>query len=655
MYFCHSIFRIYRIMKKISIFSLLTVMCLCAVAQSVSFTGRDADSRYAQLNRVVITNHTQGWQETLYWPDTTLILKNGTGIDDFSENNGFVLSQNIPNPFKATTNVRLTVAEAGEVSLEIIDMNGRKIVEKSFSDVSAGIHNYRVNLSKTGMYVMTARQNGKQTSIKMVCGEGGGANQLEYAGAAEMSLETFLQTNDRMEYVGYIIVDGEERETKHVMQTLDNSKTVVLPLAKIYDGNNMVQLTNKHKGGEKASPAEDAEGFRVALSLSPFSLNQFEQGYTFVIGDSIATTPEELQSIYRSLGSTEMYVRIATKRHKTAENTTDGEPDENANVHTFDQGIQLCQIAAALNIPINPEIMCAYTYMDMDRVQKPRFEEYPEIYALQNGKEWSELSLDEICVVLEAYGEFVADAILATGCTVNNWNLGNEANFGFAGVGMGTETAVDAKLGKASAMKRYMASVFSTWWLKKHVWAYNVKEFAAIKSGILKAYEKRNLDASHVKFSTHIATVVFTVRCSASYFQYMAKHGYAVETAGISYYPSAPAMSFNKKKLLTKTITRINKKCHVPVFIGEFSYPSGKMDGPFASWNKKLKGYEKDQQGQANIYRDVIAWGKTHGMAGIRYWAPDYEGWYSMSMYEFSNKKGTAKTILKNHKEIVGN
>ena len=106
---------------------------------------------------------------------------------------------------------------------------------------------------------------------------------------------------------------------------------------------------------------------------------------------------------------------------------------------------------------------------------------------------------------------------------------------------------------------------------------------------------------------------------------------------------------------LTKTITKINKKCGTPVFIGEFSYPSGKMEGPFAGWNKKLKGYEKDQQGQANIYRDVMNWGKTHGMAGIRYWAPDYEGWYSMSMFEFSNKKGTAKTILKTHKEIVGN
>ncbi len=638
-------------MKRILTFSLLVLMCCSTMAQNltISFTGRDADKKNIQLSRVVVTNHSKGWQETLYWPDTVLTMKNMT------EEKILVLSQNNPNPFNGTTEANLTMAEDGDVTFVIADMNGYVVETHGCTSLQAGTHKFHITLAKPGMYVMAARMNGHETSIKMMCNEGGGSNQIEYAGVVETCHGASLQIGDKMEYVGYIMVAGMEKETQHISQTLSKSQTVVLQLARTDEGDNIMPAVKKNKTENKAALSNDAEGFRVALSLSPFSLNQFEQGYSFVIGDKTATTPEELQTIYRELGSTEMYVRIATKRHKTAENTTDGEPDENANVHTFDQGIHLCQIAAALDIPINPEIMCAYTYMDMDRVQPPRFEEYPEIYALQNGKEWSELTLDEICVVLEAYGEFVADAILATGCTVNNWNLGNEANFGFAGVGMGVETAVDAKLGKASAMKRYMASVFSAWWLKKHVWAYNVKEFAAIKSGILKAYAKRNIDASQVKFSTHIATVVFTPRCSASYFDYMAKHGYAMETAGISYYPSAPAMSFNKKKLLTKTITKINKKCHVPVFIGEFSYPSGKMEGPFAGWNKKLKGYEKDQQGQANIYKDVLTWGKTHGMAGIRYWAPDYEGWYSMSMFEFSNKKGTAMVILKNHKEIVGN
>ena len=557
-----------------------------------------------------------------------------------AQTNTLKLSQNNPNPFNGVTTVTLSVAEAGAVTLAITDMNGRTIVEThGRASLQSGTHQFRLTVANAGTYVLTARQNGQTSSVKMICNGNGNRNTIEYIGGITGNI---VDTHGRA-YQQYEIW---EPSAHNVADTEIESE----PIAQTPDS---MQIAKKQNKGDKTSDKKAPDDFRVALSLSPFSLPQFQKGYTFTVGDKTATTPEELQQIYMELGSTEMYVRIATKRHVTSENTTDGEPDENANVHTFDQGIKLCQIAATLDIPINPEIMCAYTYMDMDRVQAPRFEEYPEIYALQNGKKWSELSLEEICVVLEAYGEFVADAILETGCTVNNWNLGNEANFGFAGVGMGAETAVDAKLGKASAMKRYMASVFSVWWLKKHVWQYNVKEFAAIKKGILKAYEKRNLDVSNIKFSTHIATVVFTPRCSAAYFKYMAENGYDMETAGISYYPSAPAMSFNKKKLLTKTITKINKKCDIPVFIGEFSYPSGKMEGPFAGWNKKLKGYEKNQQGQANIYSDVIAWGKSNGMAGIRYWAPDYEGWYSMSMFEFSNKKGTAKTILKNHKALI--
>lgn len=543
----------------------------------------------------------------------------------------FVLSQNFPNPFCGTTTVYLATENAGETRLIVSDLYGH--YQSQWSEpIEAGIHKFQITLRMKGIFVLGAHQNGKKASIMLSCEEGGNGNRIEYLGWTDQILE---ETNwdaapedSEEDFVGYA-----SQEQRAVVQEPDN------------------------------------EPFRVALSLSPFSLTQFEKGYTIVVGDRTASTPEELQQIYRDLGSTEMYVRLATKRHKTynadgtLDNTTDGKPDENANVHTFDQVMQTCRIAAQLNIPINPEVMCAYIYMDMDGTQAPRFyeEEYPELYAkpefygIMHSKKWEELSLEDICTVLEIYGEFVGDSILATGCTVNDWNIGNEANFGFAGIGIGTPNSFDQKLAKAGQMKRYMSSLFGLRWLKEHVWKYEAQMLAAVKRGILNAYKHYpELDASNVKFSTHIATVTFTPRATASFFTYMAEHGYAVETAGISYYPSAPAMSTNKKALLTKTVTRINKKCGVPVFIGEFSYPSQEMVGPFAGWNKQLKGYQKDQRGQADIYKDVIAWGKDHGLIGIRYWAPDYEGeWYPMSMFEFSDKVGTAKIILKNHKTIV--
>jgi len=567
------------------------------------------------------------------WTMSAQNLEHVFDMDKLVAGKGFLLSQNNPNSFNGTTDIYLAVMDPEQVTLAVADVNGH--LETMYTgSLESGVHQFRITLKIKGNHVIGAHQNGKSSSVVMICNEGGGTNKIEYIGFVEpIDPEIFAE-----------LVDEDKEEDFIGFASVKSA----------------------------ASTAPTSEPFRVALSLSPFTLNQFDAGYTFKIGNQTATTPADLQKIYQSLGSTEMYVRLATKRHKTyntdgtLDNTTDGKPDENANVHTFDQVMQTCKIAAALNIPINPEVMCAYIYMDMDGTQAPRFykSDYPELYAnpkfaaiMKDGDPsiWQTLSLEDICTVLEIYGEFVGDSILATGCTVNNWNLGNEANFGFAGIGIGTPNSFDQTLAKAGQMKRFMSSLFSVWWLKKHVWCYEAQTLAAVRRGIEKAYDKAGIDRSNVKFSTHIATVVSTPRSSASFFTYMAEHGYKMETAGISYYPSAPAMSFNKKKLLTKTVTRINKKCNVPVFIGEFSYPSQDMVGPFAGWNSQLGDYKKDQKGQADIYQDVIAWGKTHGLIGIRYWAPDYQGeWYPMSMFEFDDKKvGTAKHILVNHKEIV--
>ena len=82
-------------MKKIFALSLIAMICFYAGAQNISlrFTGCDANGHYIQLSRMVVTNHSEGWQETLFWPDTTLSIENATEPDIL------VLSQNNPNPF----------------------------------------------------------------------------------------------------------------------------------------------------------------------------------------------------------------------------------------------------------------------------------------------------------------------------------------------------------------------------------------------------------------------------------------------------------------------------------------------------------------------------------------------------------------------------
>ena len=237
---------------KRSIYLLLVCLfacCTAAFAQTVTlgFTAKDSANQYVRLNRVVITNHTQNWQETIYWPDTVLVMQNVTGIADVETwyTTSLQLSQNIPNPFTGTTEVGLTVAKEGEVGLQIADVNGKIIETQNFASLRPGIHQFRITLSTVGIYVMTARQSGYRSSIKMVCNGGADGNKIEYTGSVETQCIASLQSSetknspkdtttnpftlgDQMEYVGYASINGTETESQHITQVQQVSETIVL-------------------------------------------------------------------------------------------------------------------------------------------------------------------------------------------------------------------------------------------------------------------------------------------------------------------------------------------------------------------------------------------------------------------------------------------
>lgn len=229
-------------MKKIvsALIIFLTLGTLCAQTVTLTFTAKDAANHYVQLNRVIITNLTKSWQETIYWPDTVLTMQNGTGINDHTTNSGFALSQNTPNPFSSTTEVSLTTVDEGKVDLDIKDMNGRIVETQKFTSLQPGVHQFRISLSAAGTYVMTARQNGKTSSIKMICNGGGGSNTLDYLGMVQtITVVLKSSTNkpfnfgDQMEYVGYATINNTEAESQRITQVQGSSQSFTLQFAEI--------------------------------------------------------------------------------------------------------------------------------------------------------------------------------------------------------------------------------------------------------------------------------------------------------------------------------------------------------------------------------------------------------------------------------------
>ena len=237
-------------MKKTILALIAGIFFLCGLTSTVqaqnitlTFTGQDAADQYVQLDMVIVTNVTRGWQELLFWDDTVLVMENQIGIHEIGANGAnnyspLRLGQNTPNPFVGTTDVHLTVADAGTVTLEIADGNG-KIVGTHRVRPEIGTHQFRVTLATAGTYVMTARQNGQSSSIKMVCNGGGNGNRIEYLGSVETCHGASLQTKstinrpfqigDQMEFVGYAIINGEEFESPILTQTLEGSQTIIIP------------------------------------------------------------------------------------------------------------------------------------------------------------------------------------------------------------------------------------------------------------------------------------------------------------------------------------------------------------------------------------------------------------------------------------------
>ena len=175
-----------------------------------------------------------------------LTMQVETGIQDL-ETQGRVslqLSQNNPNPFEGTTYANLTIAEAGDVAVEITDVTGRVVGTKNLT-AQSGIHQLRITLSTAGMYFLTVRQNGHTTSIKMVNRGNGGADAIEIMESVGANDHASIQTSqpkngpkyyttrpfqlgDQMEYVGFATINGHEVASAHVNQAQNASETFVL-------------------------------------------------------------------------------------------------------------------------------------------------------------------------------------------------------------------------------------------------------------------------------------------------------------------------------------------------------------------------------------------------------------------------------------------
>lgn len=376
-------------------------------------------------------------------------------------------------------------------------------------------------------------------------------------------------------------------------------------------------------------------GLRVSLSVSPVTESVLGS-LALADGSRTASTVTEVQRLFERHGATEVFVRVATLAHARSGDAEYG----------FARAIERARLARDLGMPLNPELGLWDVYGDIRRQPPPDFSDYPSI---RLPGPWTTLTLGQMESALWQYGTLAARQILATGVRVNYWDLGNEVDWGIAGVavrgldptGYSPPDAVDPAIGQMTAVQLLqMPQADRIAWLQQHMWPYVGRLLAAAAQGV------RSVDPA-ARFSTHLASIaVQDATFPVTFWEAMNRAGYYPSQFGTSLYPTNGDPG-DRRAVFLNIADTLQQRFGRQLFFAEFGYPSGAMGPPFA-WNTTQAGYPQTPDGQFRYLRDLVALSAAKGaVGGIRPWGPDYclasGGWAPMSLFA---EDGGAKPAL---------
>ena len=167
-------------MKRTIVLSLLMLFAVSMTAQetvTLRFTAKSSTDLYFPFDVVNVTNVTRGWTESLYYPDTTMVLTLYDNVGEMSEKPGF-LSEAYPNPFHGETHIGLNIDEAGTIKVRILKTNGEIITEYA-SFVDSGVHRITVGMDKPQLALLVVSTASGQCVEKIINAGYGGDNRIE--------------------------------------------------------------------------------------------------------------------------------------------------------------------------------------------------------------------------------------------------------------------------------------------------------------------------------------------------------------------------------------------------------------------------------------------------------------------------------------------
>lgn len=237
---------------------------------------------------------------------------------------------------------------------------------------------------------------------------------------------------------------------------------------------------------------------------------------------------------------------------------------------------------------------------------------------------WKELSFDDKVKAVEAYAERVTRHFAESGVVVEEFEIGNEIDFGICG-------EFEEEWGKRVSVE----------YMQARIWPRVATIVRAAQAGIRKV-------SPDAKFVLHLTQWWNPSYCSA-FFKTMLGAGVEVDFAGLSFFPTSDLSKENSFEFFLKQTEELYRSVRRPLVICEYAYPSElKFGGQFSTWNQPVAGYGLDESGQAAWLGDFLKQLRSVGyFDGAFYWSPE---WYASDMWNafaLFDAQGRAKPALR--------
>jgi hypothetical protein len=214
-------------MKKI-IFSSIFLFCfLSQYGQTItlSFSAKDSLTQgLLVLDSVNIQNLDQNCDTTLYDPVSGLVLDSlwPAAIEDPAgiQSASFLVTQNVPNPFRGTTLVSVYLKNEGGLSLAVYDLQGKNLSQYR-DNCEKGWHQFAISTSGYRMLFLSVSDGLNSETIKMFSsGSGIGEDRISQMGSSEPAQNVLKSFPEKGGFIFYL---GEQlRYTAYVEGYYEN-------------------------------------------------------------------------------------------------------------------------------------------------------------------------------------------------------------------------------------------------------------------------------------------------------------------------------------------------------------------------------------------------------------------------------------------------